>query len=246
MDKRKTITMWILAVAGISALNLSSACKHEPPTNISPETRAELLENEPSENLEVISASAAEELEDATSEADAQTTSYEYVESEGWPGEEEMDRVDVTANDPVGVDNVVAAEDLGVSIQNTDGLEELTWKQLTDVEFKDVYVEELDAYYWKPTFGDNVKSLEGREVYITGYIIPVDYDENFYVLSRYPFANCFFCGGAGPESVVDLRFKDENRMYETDERLTFRGKLALNADDVYQMNYILEGAEEYE
>ena len=56
----------------------------------------------------------------------------------------------------------------------------------------------------------------------------------------------FFCGGAGPESVVDLRFKNKNRMYETDERLTFRGKLALNADDVYQMNYILEGAEEYE
>ena len=234
MDKRKTITMWILAVAGISALNLSSACKHEPPTNISPETRSELVEAQGSENVEAVSASIDDDFPNST------TT------SEGWPGEEEMDRVDVTANDPVGVDNVVAAEDLGVSIQNADGLEELTWKQLTDVEFKDVYVEELDAYYWKPTFGANVKALAGREVYITGYIIPVDYDENFYVLSRYPFANCFFCGGAGPESVVDLRFKDENRMYETDERLTFRGKLALNADDVYQMNYILEGAEEYE
>ena len=226
--------MWILAVAGISALNLSSACKHEPPTNISPETRSELVEAQGSENVEAVSASIDDDFPNST------TT------SEGWPGEEEMDRVDVTANDPVGVDNVVAAEDLGVSIQNADGLEELTWKQLTDVEFKDVYVEELDAYYWKPTFGANVKALAGREVYITGYIIPVDYDENFYVLSRYPFANCFFCGGAGPESVVDLRFKDENRMYETDERLTFRGKLALNADDVYQMNYILEGAEEYE
>ena len=238
--------MWILAVAGISALNLSSACKHEPPTNISPETRSELLENEPSENLELVSASAGGELEDVTSEAEAQTTSIEDVESEGWPGEDEMEHVDLTGNDPVGVENVVAAEDLGLDIKNADALEELTWKQLTDVEFKDVYVEELDAYYWKPTFGENVKALAGREVYITGYIIPVDYDENFYVLSRYPFANCFFCGGAGPESVVDLRFKDENRMYETDERLTFRGKLALNADDVYQMNYILEGAEEYE
>lgn len=226
--------MWILAVAGISALNLSSACKHEPPTNISPETRSELVEAQGSENMEAVSASIDDDFPNST------TTSA------GWPGEEEMDRVDVTANDPVGVDNVVAAEDLSVSIQNADGLEELTWKQLTDVEFKDVYVEELDAYYWKPTFGANVKALAGREVYITGYIIPVDYDENFYVLSRYPFANCFFCGGAGPESVVDLRFKDENRMYETDERLTFRGKLALNADDVYQMNYILEGAEVYE
>ena len=214
--------MWILAVAGISALNLSSACKHEPPTNISPETRSEVVEAEAqaSENVEVLTASA--DAEDAP------------------------DFIDPTSNDPVGLDNVVAAEDLGVDILNADGIEELTWKQLTDVEFKDVYVEELDAYYWKPTFGENVKALAGREVYITGYIIPVDYDENFYVLSRYPFANCFFCGGAGPESVVDLRFKNENRMYETDERLTFRGKLALNADDVYQMNYILEGAEEYE
>ncbi|MGC6532482.1 MAG: hypothetical protein ACON34_05715 [Flavobacteriales bacterium] len=222
MDKRKTISMWILAVAGISALNLSSACKHEPPTNISPETRSEVVEAEAqaSENVEVLTASA--DAEDAP------------------------DFIDPTSNDPVGLDNVVAAEDLGVDILNADGIEELTWKQLTDVEFKDVYVEELDAYYWKPTFGENVKALAGREVYITGYIIPVDYDENFYVLSRYPFANCFFCGGAGPESVVDLRFKNENRMYETDERLTFRGKLALNADDVYQMNYILEGAEEYE
>lgn len=125
------------------------------------------------------------------------------------------------------------------------GASELTWRTLADVEFKDVYIEELDAYYWKPTFGKSVTDLEGEEVYISGYIIPVDYDEDFYVLSRYPFANCFFCGGAGPESVIDLRLPAKTRKYETDERLTFKGKFALNADDVYQMNYILEGAVEY-
>jgi len=126
------------------------------------------------------------------------------------------------------------------------GWEELTWRSLEDVEFKDVYVEELDAYYWKPTFGQSIEDLEGQDVYITGYMIPVDLDEDFYVLSRYPFANCFFCGGAGPESVIDLRFADsDHRTYQTDERLTFHGKVRLNADDVYQMNYILEGAEEH-
>ncbi len=135
--------------------------------------------------------------------------------------------------------------DANTPVYSANEADELTWRTLTDVEFKDVYVEELDAYYWKPTFGKTVKELEGKEVYITGYIIPVDYDEDFYVLSRYPFANCFFCGGAGPESVVDLRFKSKTRKYETDERLTFKGTFALNADDVYQMNYILEGAEEY-
>jgi hypothetical protein len=125
--------------------------------------------------------------------------------------------------------------------------DELTWRTLEDVEFKDVYVEELDAYYWKPTFGSSVTGLEGKDVYITGYMIPVDLDEDFYVLSRYPFANCFFCGGAGPESVVDLRFPGKSkRVYQTDERLTFKGAFRLNSDDVYQMNYILDGAVEYE
>lgn len=123
---------------------------------------------------------------------------------------------------------------------------EVTWKTLTDVSFKDVYVKELDAYYWKPTFGASVKALENKDIFITGYVIPVDYDANFYVVSRYPYANCFFCGGGGPESVVDLRFTGKPpRAYKTDERLTFRGKLKLNGDDVYSMNYILIGAAEY-
>lgn len=121
---------------------------------------------------------------------------------------------------------------------------ELTWKILADVQFKDVYLADLDAYYWKPTFGPSVKALEGKDVFITGYLIPVDADENFYVLSRYPFANCFFCGGAGPESVIDLRFKGDHRVYKTDERLTFKGKFKLNSTDIYQMNYILESAVE--
>ena len=124
--------------------------------------------------------------------------------------------------------------------------EKLTWEDLTDVDFKDVYVEELDAYYWKPIFGPSVKNLEGKKFYITGYVIPVDIDEDFYVLSRYPLANCFFCGGAGPETVVDLQFSGHSpREYATDERLTFAGELKLNADDVYQMNYIIVGAHEF-
>jgi hypothetical protein len=132
------------------------------------------------------------------------------------------------------------------SAEGTAVYNELTWRTLEDVEFKDVYVEELDAYYWKPSFGTAVNELEGEEVHITGYMIPVDLDEDFYVLSRYPFANCFFCGGAGPESVIDLRFTGKSpRVYQTDERLTFAGKFRLNADDVYQMNYILDGAFEY-
>jgi len=123
---------------------------------------------------------------------------------------------------------------------------ELTWQTLSDVEFRDVYLEELQAYYWKPTFGPKVLESEGKDFFITGYVIPVDVDEDFYVLSRYPFANCFFCGGAGPETVVDLQFPGRvPREYVTDERLTFAGTLKLNADDIYQMNYIITDAVEF-
>ena len=148
--------------------------------------------------------------------------------------------------DPQPVAAPEAPEAPAVVATADEDLSELTWQALSDVEFTDVYLEELDAYYWMPAFGPQVMAAEGKEFFITGYMIPVDVDEDFYVLSRYPFANCFFCGGAGPESVIDLRFPGKSeRAYQTDDRLSFRGTLRLNADDVYQMNYILEGAVEY-
>ena len=158
------------------------------------------------------------------------------------PGGEAMkDQIRIVASSKPSYETPVE-----VAIESDLSFEKLTWEDLTDVEFKDVYVEELDAYYWKPIFGPSVENLEGKKFHITGYVIPVDIDEDFYVLSRYPFANCFFCGGAGPETVVDLQFTGHSpREYATDERLTFAGELKLNSDDVYQMNYIIVGAHEY-
>ena len=46
--------------------------------------------------------------------------------------------------------------------------------------------------------------------------------------------------------MIDLRFPNKAvRAYKTDDRLTFKGTLRLNADDAYQMNYILDGAFEH-
>jgi hypothetical protein len=152
--------------------------------------------------------------------------------------------VAIVATEAILASQDLAAIDLG-EVDLSD-YKELTWADLADVDFKEVFLEEIGAYYWKPEFGEKLKALEGSKVYITGYMIPVDVDEDFYVLSRYPFANCFFCGGAGPESVTDLRFADkDHRAYKTDERMTFHGSLRLNADDIMQMNYILDDAVEH-
>lgn len=122
---------------------------------------------------------------------------------------------------------------------------EVDWRTLADVTFEDKYLQDLDAYYWHPTFGEKVKVLEGQEIKVTGYVIPVDYESNYYILSAFPYASCFFCGNAGPETVIELEVADDSETFTTDQRLTFVGTLKLNATDIYKMNYILQEAEVY-
>lgn len=118
----------------------------------------------------------------------------------------------------------------------------VTWENLKDVKFTEKYNEELGAYIQDPAFGEKVKMLSGKEILISGFVIPLDIKNNIYVLSGNPFASCFFCGGGGPESVMDMRFVRPPRRYKTDEKVTFRGRLKLNKEDIYSLNYILENA----
>jgi len=93
-----------------------------------------------------------------------------------------------------------------------------------------------------PTFGERVKAVDGQEVEISGFMVPLDVNASEYVLSGVTMNACFFCGGAGPESVMELEFTDETQEFETDQYLTFIGILRLNEDDLTKLTYILEGA----
>lgn len=122
---------------------------------------------------------------------------------------------------------------------------EIDWKLLAKVEWDDRYFPDYDEMVWYPDFSKEVLDLDGALVEIQGYIIPIDVASGFYVLSANPFASCFFCGGAGPESVVELQFSEELKgTYKTDEIATFKGRLKLNWDDLEHCNYILQNASE--
>ncbi|MEM6766167.1 MAG: hypothetical protein AAF655_14615 [Bacteroidota bacterium] len=118
----------------------------------------------------------------------------------------------------------------------------ITWKTLADVEFTEKYYEEADGYFWAPTFGESLKQLEGNKVKIAGYVIPIDV--GIYVLSANTFSACFFCGQAGPETILELQLKPGHKEYMTDEWVSFEGTFRLNQDDINHLNYILEGAVE--
>jgi hypothetical protein len=123
-----------------------------------------------------------------------------------------------------------------------DEPQKLTWDMLKDVTFKKKWNQKESIFMLFPTFGPNLKKLEGKQVVIKGFMVPVDPESNEYVLSAFPYSMCFFCGGAGPESVMSLQLK-KNRKFKTDEMHSFTGRLTLNADDIYALNYILTNAE---
>jgi hypothetical protein len=118
-----------------------------------------------------------------------------------------------------------------------------TWKVLSKVQIEKRFDELLNYEIDFPTFSDEVKALNGKEIVLEGWIIPLDElrGENYFVLSALPFANCFFCGGAGPETVLEV-FSEKNIKF-TEKRIKVKGILNINADDPLKLMYILQKAE---
>lgn len=122
----------------------------------------------------------------------------------------------------------------------------LNWVQLSDMTMEYKYNDEFGFDIPYPVFGDEIKSLDGKEVSLEGFVLLIETeDEEIVILSKYPYSQCFFCGGAGPESVVDVLLKDEEKEHnlKMDQRVTFKGTLKLNTDDLDHLNYIFENAE---
>ena len=111
------------------------------------------------------------------------------------------------------------------------------WKTLAKITFKKEYDELMGFKIDVPVFSKEIKALEGKEVTVKGYIIPVEGYKSHkeFIFSAFPYNMCFFCGGAGPETVMEV-FSKEAIEY-TAEAVTIKGKLELNADDINRLMY---------
>lgn len=114
---------------------------------------------------------------------------------------------------------------------------ENTWKTLSRITYKKEYDELMGFKIDKPVFSDKVKALSGKEIIIKGYIIPVEGYKSHkeFILSAFPYNMCFFCGGAGPETVMEVEAKEPVK-YDADA-IYLKGKLELNADDINRLMY---------
>lgn len=116
------------------------------------------------------------------------------------------------------------------------------WKTLAKVDYKTRFDELTQFEEEYPIFSEEVKALDGTEITLQGWMIPLDElrGENYFVLSSLPFANCFFCGGAGPETVMEVFSKKQIDF--TEKKIKVTGKLKINADDPLRLMYILNEA----
>ncbi|MBI5914343.1 MAG: DUF3299 domain-containing protein [Bacteroidetes bacterium] len=120
--------------------------------------------------------------------------------------------------------------------------QEHMWKTLGKITYKKEYDEMLGFKVDVPVFSNDVQKLEGREITIRGYIIPVEGYKSHkeFILSAYPYSMCFFCGGAGPETVMEV--KGKSAVAFTAEPITIKGELHLNSTDINKLMYSLTNA----
>lgn len=126
-------------------------------------------------------------------------------------------------------------------VQNTIAQSKLTWDDLADVDFVPEYNQKYDVHFLMPTFGDKIKAYNGKKIEITGYFLDISGTGEVFLVSANPMASCFFCGGSGPESIVEVAFEDIPP-FKTDQVVTVTGILELNRDNVDHCNYILKNA----
>ena len=123
------------------------------------------------------------------------------------------------------------------------GQQKAGWSALTDVTFISK-VDSANGYEIEsPIFGGKVLALEGKRIELRGYIVPLEemQGHKYFVLSSLPYNVCFFCGGAGPETVAEVYLKNE--IAYTDDAISISGILHLNPTDPLHLMYILKDAE---
>ena len=132
---------------------------------------------------------------------------------------------------------LLCATALSATAQNAN-----PWKDLADVQILTRQPEDSPFPIQYPVFGPKAKALDGQTITLKGYIVPLEdmLGQNYFVLSSLPYNLCYFCGGAGPETVMEVFTRKSINF--TDDLIVIRGTLRLNPDDPDHLMYFLEDA----
>lgn len=125
-----------------------------------------------------------------------------------------------------------------VSAQNT-------WITLSKVKYNRQFDEMMGIEVKTPEYSEEIIALQGKTVDVEGYIIPLKGEraQSHFMFSAYPYAMCYFCGGAGPETVMQVFMEGDEKVPYTSKKVKLKGKLTLSYGDINNMMYTLSNAE---
>ncbi|MFT5602082.1 MAG: hypothetical protein ACI9N1_002332 [Flavobacteriales bacterium] len=116
----------------------------------------------------------------------------------------------------------------------------ITWEDLKLDSTSEVWSEEYQGVYIVPTFTKSAKKQEGKNVKITGFILLVGPEENYYELTKHKIEQLSACfPSPKPDQIIEVSFSSETTT-NLKNKVTISGKLKLNREDLLKLNYILE------
>jgi hypothetical protein len=120
-----------------------------------------------------------------------------------------------------------------------------TWATLGMVTFTTQYDPSFGIEIKKPTISPVVRTLEGKEIEVSGYFIPLTgkSEQSHFMLSKLPQNMCFFCGKAGPETAMQVFMADNKKVAYSDDKITVKGILRINDQNEGNLMYTLENAQ---
>jgi hypothetical protein len=127
---------------------------------------------------------------------------------------------------------------------NVANAQKSSWATLGIVSVTSSYDPAYGIETKKVKVSSAVKMLEGKEIEIEGYFIPLTgkLAQNHFMISKFNEKMCFFCGKAGPETAAQVILADKKTQAYSDEKIKVIGILRINENDPSGLLYTLEQA----
>lgn len=119
-------------------------------------------------------------------------------------------------------------------------MDTLSWKQLGAIKFVKKAHKDYPEGVMFPLVNSALKAKSKKKIVMSGFIVPID--NTTYALSKNVFASCFFCGQAGPETIMGIKFKGGTPKLKTDQYVTLEGNFRINENDIEDWIYHIEDA----
>ena len=118
------------------------------------------------------------------------------------------------------------------------------WRTLALMKYEREDSQSSGGLKAKGHFISMIEALEGKEITLKGYIVPLSGKkaQSHFMFSAYPYENCFFCGKAGPESVVEVFTAERQKIPYSDKAVFIKGIFKFTSRNPEGVMFTLENA----